>query len=72
MNTKGKGDDLRILKEFKDKYELTWPEVAEALGRSLSAVENWYTNKKIPLLYKKLLQIFIKYPNVYNEFNFRK
>lgn len=60
--------DIQLLKKFKDKYELTWSEVAEALGRKLGAIEAWYSRGKLPSPYKTLIQIYIDLPQVFNKY----
>lgn len=46
MTTKENKDDLNMLKAFKEKYEFTCPEVADALGVSLRGGENWQQGKE--------------------------
>ncbi|MGR3218218.1 MAG: hypothetical protein ACUZ8H_00180 [Candidatus Anammoxibacter sp.] len=68
MTTKGNTNDMKVLKEFKEKYELTWPEVAEALGRKLRGVEEWNTNRKVSMPCKILLQVFLDHPDIYRKY----
>ena len=56
------------LRKFKEMYELTWPQVAEVIGRSLSAIEVWYQNKKnIPEPCKILVNTYLDNPQVLKE-----
>ena len=71
MPTKGNKEDMRVLKEFKEEYQLTWPQVAESLGRSERAIETWYVNKKLPQHFKVLIQIFTEYPDIYKRFKMK-
>ncbi|MGR3220939.1 MAG: winged helix-turn-helix domain-containing protein [Candidatus Anammoxibacter sp.] len=68
MTTKGNKNDMKVLKEFKEKYELTWPEVAEALGMSLPGVEHWHTNKRVPKPYKILIKIYVDNPQMFTRY----
>lgn len=64
--------DIKILKKFKEKYQLTWPEVSKVLGRSLSAIEHWSADKKMPLAYKRLVEIYTDYPQIFAKYKEKK
>lgn len=56
------------LRQLKEKYELTWPEVAKVFERSLSAIEDWYQGKKnIPKPYQLLMQTYIDNPQLFKK-----
>lgn len=58
-------DARRKLRELKEKYELTWPEVAKLFGRSLRAVENWASGQaKIPAPCKILILTYLNNPQI--------
>jgi len=64
--------DMKLLTTFKEKYDLTWPELANVFGRSLSAVENWHKRKMLPLPYKTLMQIYIDQPQMLKKYRLDK
>lgn len=63
-------DDIKLLRDYKDKYSLTWKQVAESLGLSEATVGNWYAGenkRKIPQPYTTLIRIFLEHPQVYKK-----
>lgn len=47
------------MRKFKEKYNLTWPEVAQSLGISVSRVQDMYSgNYKVPHYYVFMLKMF--------------
>ncbi|WKZ15420.1 MAG: hypothetical protein QY317_16110 [Candidatus Jettenia caeni] len=71
MATKKDIDGVTLLRQFKDRYGLTWKQVADSLGISESWIGNWYTSKKqIPRQYFKLIQIFLDNPIVFEKYKF--
>lgn len=49
----------KLLRLFKKKYNLTWPEVAKSLGISVSRVQDMYSGSyKVPHYYVFMLRDF--------------
>lgn len=63
----------KLLRRFKEKYGLTWPEVAKSLGVSISRVQDMYSgNYKVPHYYVFMLSIFLKSDEMYDSYkNFK-
>lgn len=58
----------RQLRQLKEEYGLTWPEMAKVFERSLSAIEGWYQGKKsIPKPYEILIQTYIDSPQLFKK-----
>lgn len=58
----------RKLRELKEKYELTWPEVAKIFGRGLGAIKTWYQGQRnIPEPYRLLIQTYIENPQLFKS-----
>lgn len=61
-------DARRKLRELKEQYGLTWPQVAKIFGKSLSTIEAWYQGKgNIPESYKELINIYLENSQVFNR-----
>lgn len=59
---------VKLLKDFKEKYNLTWKEVADTLGISQSRIGDLYTKRrKVPHYYTLILTIFINHPEIYEQ-----
>ena len=62
----------KLLRLFKAKYNLTWPEVAKSLGISVSRVQDMYSGDyKVPHYYVFMLRTYMRLPGVfeiYKEF----
>lgn len=62
-------DERQLLRRFKEKYNLTWANVANIFGRSMSSVMQWLSGRrKIPSSTRRLLRIFIDHPQVFNSY----
>lgn len=65
-------DEIKLLKRYKEKYSLTWKQVAESLELKESTVGNWYSEKrKIPKPYPTLIRIFLEYPQVFKKYRLK-
>ena len=61
-------DARRKLRELKEKYELTWPEVAKIFGRGLGAIKSWYQGQNdIPKPYQMLIKTYLDNPQVFKK-----
>ncbi len=58
-----------MLKQFKEKYNLSWKEVSQVLGQKLGNIDNWYQHKfNFPIYYKVLLDIYLENPKLFNKY----
>ena len=56
----------RLLRRFKNQYNLTWPEVAKSLGVSVSRIQDMYSgNYKVPHYYVFMLRTYLRLPEVF-------
>lgn len=59
----------KLLRKFKAKYNLTWPEVSKSLGISVSRVQDMYSgNYKVPHYYVFMLRMFLRLPEVFEAY----
>lgn len=59
----------KLLRLFKKKYGLTWPEVAKSLGISVSRIQDMYSgNYKVPHYYVFMLRTFMRLSEVYEAY----
>lgn len=66
-------DQRKLLRKFKEKYNLTWANVASIFGRSMSSVMQWLSGRrKIPSSTRRLLRIFIDHPQVFDSYRLEK
>ena len=66
IKNKENEDARRKLRELKEKYELTWPEVAKLFEKALSSIEAWYQGKRsIPKTTRKLINIYHTNPSLF-------
>ncbi len=58
-----------LLRQFKEKYNLSWIQVTKVIRRKLPNIENWYQNKfAIPQSYRVLIRIYIEHPNIFEKY----
>lgn len=68
MKDKENEDARKKLRELKERYELTWPEVAKIFGRGLGAVKTWYMGlNDIPKPYQLLINTYLDNPQVFKK-----
>lgn len=66
-------NEILLLRNFKEKYNLTWATVASIFGRSMSSVMQWLSGRRrIPSSTRRLLKIFIDHPQVFNSYRLEK
>lgn len=59
----------KLLRLFKKKYNLTWPEVAKSLGISVSRVQDMYSgNYQVPHYYVFMLRTYCRLPEVFEVY----
>lgn len=63
-------DGKRLLRQLKEKYDLTWSEIAEIFGLSESRICDLYGNNKIdvPSYYLFLIVYFLKDELIMKEY----
>lgn len=62
-------DEKRLLRAFKEKYNLTWFNVADVFGRSMSSVMQWLSGRrKIPRNTLRLLRILLENPQLFKKY----
>lgn len=68
MKDKENEDARRKLRELKEKYEITWPEVARVFGRTPRTIEDWAGGQRnIPIPCRILIDTFLDNPQVFKK-----
>ncbi len=68
-NIENNEDAIILLRQFKEKYNLSWIQVSRVFGRKLPNIENWYQNKfAIPWAYRLLIKIYLDHPKIFDKY----
>jgi hypothetical protein len=69
INIEDNENAIILLRQFKEKYNLSWNQVTKVFGRKLCNIVNWYQNKfAIPWPYRVLIKFYLENPKIFEKY----